>query len=1349
MAWGGRLRPQMIEPTPTSAETWTPPKSFDEYRILRPLGRGGMGEVYLAHDMVLDRPVAVKFISALDPASDAREQFLIEARAAARLQHPNVLTIYRVGELDDRPFIISEFVRGRGLDTVVRPMPWKRALELGIGLSRGLAAAHRRGVLHRDIKPGNAILGDDGTVKLLDFGLAKLMDVAALQAELGVTEVAPISRDAPTLSMAPPSLEEERAMFGIPSNPPPETTGPVDSIGARTSTQPPSEPGGRLSTRRRVRDASGPVTTSTKRSLDVPTVSGPALGAMTPPPSSRSNPSMIRGTPHYMAPELWRSEPATRRSDVYALGAVLFELCTGAPPHMQVPLYELPRTAVRNDAPPLKKVAPSVDPRFAAVVDKCLRRDPAERYASGDDLREALEQVIHQARRDSLPEGNPYRGLLPFEAEHRPLFFGRSTEIGTILERLRSDAVVVIVGESGVGKSSLCKAGVLPLVADGGISATRQWRIVTLVPGRSPVEAIAGAFAGMLRTTPQRLAEKLRTKPASLARSLYRQLGSRSGVVVFIDQLEELVTLSNPADLATACEAVASLTTNVPGVRLLMTARSDLLARLVSLPNLGDELPRALYFLRPLSPEKIHEAIVGPARAKGVAFESEDLIRTLVDSTARAEGGLPLLQFALAELWEARANPREPITAQALGAIGGVTGALTRHADTVLASLPHEQHAAARKILTALVTVEGTLARRSEDELLAMSDRAREALDALVRGRLLVAREAGGAAAYEVAHEALIKNWAVLREWLDEQLESRVVRQRLEVAATEWERLGRTREELWSARQLAEAASIRKEELQPREIEFLRASRNAVRLRKIGRNALIVGVPLLVGLVYAGIEFKARRDLDRKVNQHISEAKIALAEARITDGQTEELRADAFARFRTGDRTGGDEIWARARAGAAETEQTYTRAAQALEFALVLDGSRRDVRALVGDLLYERAIHAEREHNTVQRDELLNRMALYDDSGERRARRNKPATLKLATQPPAAEVLVERAVTTHDRIHYEDARPLGTTPLTQVELAPGSYILLVSAPGRVDVQYPLLVQPGEHLDLSIELPDVSNVPRGFAYIPPGRFLYGTSLDDRIRLAFMNTTPVHQVETGPYLISRTETTYAEWIEFLKSLPREQRALRAPKVGSPGASESITFQELPDGQWQITLAPSAYAHVAREGQMINYPARNRRASQNWLLFPVSGVSPEDAEAYAAWLNQSGRIPGARMCNEREWERAARGADAREFPHGDRLEPDDANFIMTYGKDPQALGPDTVGSHPLSRSPFGIEDMSGNVWEIVRSSGAADEFVMRGGAYFFSELSNRLTNREVIDPKMRHGNVGVRICVTWSPR
>src|SRR5262249_8707470 len=107
-------------------------------------------------------------------------RFFDEARAIARLQHPNVVAIHRIAEVDGHPYLVSEYVRGRPLDELDRPAPWRQVLEIALDLARGLSAAHRCGVLHRDVKPANAILSDDGRAKLLDFGLASSVDAAAL-----------------------------------------------------------------------------------------------------------------------------------------------------------------------------------------------------------------------------------------------------------------------------------------------------------------------------------------------------------------------------------------------------------------------------------------------------------------------------------------------------------------------------------------------------------------------------------------------------------------------------------------------------------------------------------------------------------------------------------------------------------------------------------------------------------------------------------------------------------------------------------------------------------------------------------------------------------------------------------------------------------------------------------------------------------------------------------------------------------------------------------------------------------------------------------------------------------------
>ncbi len=135
------------------AGLFVPPPQIDEYRILRTLGRGGMGQVFLGHDSLLDRPVAVKFLVTASPTEQARLRFLQEARAIARLQHPNVVAIYRVGIFSGLPYLVSEYVTGPSLNNLPTPLPWQKVLRIGLDLARGLCAVHRHGVLHRDIKP--------------------------------------------------------------------------------------------------------------------------------------------------------------------------------------------------------------------------------------------------------------------------------------------------------------------------------------------------------------------------------------------------------------------------------------------------------------------------------------------------------------------------------------------------------------------------------------------------------------------------------------------------------------------------------------------------------------------------------------------------------------------------------------------------------------------------------------------------------------------------------------------------------------------------------------------------------------------------------------------------------------------------------------------------------------------------------------------------------------------------------------------------------------------------------------------------------------------------------------------
>jgi formylglycine-generating enzyme required for sulfatase activity len=168
--------------------------------------------------------------------------------------------------------------------------------------------------------------------------------------------------------------------------------------------------------------------------------------------------------------------------------------------------------------------------------------------------------------------------------------------------------------------------------------------------------------------------------------------------------------------------------------------------------------------------------------------------------------------------------------------------------------------------------------------------------------------------------------------------------------------------------------------------------------------------------------------------------------------------------------------------------------------------------------------------------------------------------------------------------------------------------------------------------------------------------------------------------------------------------------------------------------------------RAGEPIVYASRKTHREQDWLKMPVAGIGPDDVRAYAAWLDHSGQLPGARLCTDYEWERAARGADDREFPHGYELDPGEANFDETYGKDVLSAGPDRVGSHPLSESPFSLFDMAGNAFEWVESSLRPGELVVRGGNYFMGAIAARSTNRSIVDASFRDPGIGARICAAY---
>lgn len=277
-----------------------PGTKLGDYEIVKLLGSGGMGEVYRARDTRLARDVAIKVLPAFyssDP--DRLRRFEQEARAAAALNHSNILAVFQMGTYDGAPYLVSELLEGSTLrEHLVRgPMPFRKAIDIGAQVARGLAAAHEKGIVHRDLKPENLFVTKDGRVKILDFGLAKLIQ--------------------------PSSSSSHSALMA----------------------------------------------------------------------STETEAGTVMGTVGYMAPEQVRGRTVDHRADVFAFGAILYEMLSGKRAFQKATSAETMNSILNEDPPGISQLTPSIPPALHRVVHRCLEKNPEERFQSASDLAFALEAL--------------------------------------------------------------------------------------------------------------------------------------------------------------------------------------------------------------------------------------------------------------------------------------------------------------------------------------------------------------------------------------------------------------------------------------------------------------------------------------------------------------------------------------------------------------------------------------------------------------------------------------------------------------------------------------------------------------------------------------------------------------------------------------------------------------------------------------------------------------------------------------------------------------------------------------------------------------------------------------------
>jgi WD40 repeat protein/DNA-binding SARP family transcriptional activator len=443
-----------------------------------------------------------------------------------------------------------------------------------------------------------------------------------------------------------------------------------------------------------------------------------------------------------------------------------------------------------------------------------LEVSPALRDLAGQLLRQdpSLDAMVPPRRpsRSPTPSRNPYKGLSAFAESDARDFFGREELTRQLLDRLRDDRFVAVVGPSGSGKSSLARAGLLPLVRDGAIPGSEAWPIVEVSPGTRPLEELEAALLRVAVNPLGSLMEQLANDERGLCRALKRILpADGSELVLLVDQLEELFVLvedeAQRSHLLTLLER--AIRDPRSRLRLVVTLRADFYDRPLRHREFAALLQDRVLSVSPLSPDELERAITAPAVAVGVSFE-QGLLAEIVADVLHQPGALPLLQYALTELFDRRDG--DTLRRSAYRAIGGVSGAVGVRADQVYTDLPEPGRAATKQMFLQLVAVgEQGAATRRPASLAGLDPDASNSIEAFGASRLLLfdADPRTGDATVEIAHEALITEWGLLRDWIDAARDDIRTHHRLSARAAEWDESDRDPSFLLRGTQLAQLES--------------------------------------------------------------------------------------------------------------------------------------------------------------------------------------------------------------------------------------------------------------------------------------------------------------------------------------------------------------------------------------------------------------------------------------------------------------------------------------------------------------------------------------------------------------
>lgn len=781
------------------------------YRIESLLGWGGMSVVYLAEDPRLKRRVALKLLAAnLAEDESFRVRFLRESELAASIDHPNIIPVYEAGTTDDLLFIAMRYVEGRDL---------KERLQRG-----RLDPADAIGILAQ---------------------VASALDAAHARG-LVHRDVKPSNVLLDAGARPDGSDHVYLADFGL--------------------------------TKRVTEDA--------------------GIG----------DDGHLLGTIDYVAPEQIAGEESDGRADVYSLGCVLYECLVGQPPFRRDSDLAVVFAHLETEPPPPSEQRPELPAALDGVIARALAKEPEQRYPSCRELARAalavavdeasrllvdvasraaagrsdlseveieltgkvldLQLVHEQARALSGPhtparvaaEGIcPFKGLASFEPVDAEYYFGRERLVAELVARLVGARFLGIVGPSGSGKSSVLRAGLLSALAGGVLPGSEGWRRLLLRPGERPLGELRRVLVSGAKDP---LAEALDGLPAN------------GRLLLAVDQFEELFTACrlDAERVAFADTLVRAAADPERRAIVVVALRADFYGRFAAFPGLAELLGANHVLVGPMQASELRRVVELPAGRVGLRVEPE-LADALVDDVEGEPGALPLLSTTLLELWQKQQD--NVLTLAAYRESGGVHGAVARLAEGTHERVPDARRQLVQAIMLRLVgegdgdVVVRRRAPLAEFDLERNVDVA-EVLETLADSRLVTVSEGS----VEVAHEALLREWPRLREWIGEDADGRRLRRQITQAATAWDADDRDEGELYRGARLAAALDWSTDhalDLNELEREFVNESREASeketrRVRRTNRRLrgllAVVAVLLaaaLIGGIFAAIQRRQAR----------------------------------------------------------------------------------------------------------------------------------------------------------------------------------------------------------------------------------------------------------------------------------------------------------------------------------------------------------------------------------------------------------------------------------------------------------------------------------------------------------